>query len=372
MMAARLSECEELLQEFTGRLGEADQLLIRRTLEKVGYLVLVFRLSLILESKQDMTPGLEESLSPHSFRRRRTSDEDTQGFDTEYQATGRVGSTESLDCITEDFNRSDASRSTGYMGKNSEIAWMGKLRQQTDAGLDEADGDSLKMNFGSGLDELYNTTPKDVHRQLPLNESTYHCDDIPLSAEENVQAYQLPPRATADVLLACYLECVHPAFPILGKTTFTKQYQAFYDNPNLKTGPKWLAVLNLIFAIGARYSCLARADSRGLLDDHQTYFSRARVLGMDAGTVWVHAELQRIQITGLASFYLMATHQINRYRAAMFQFRAVLTWKQSFCHEWDHDPTGCDAGSSLAERRPEAGELLQRDPVSTLVGNRFD
>ncbi|KAL8976750.1 MAG: hypothetical protein Q9177_006780, partial [Variospora cf. flavescens] len=146
----------------------------------------------------------------------------------------------------------------------------------------------------------------------PLSDANYNCDDIPLSIHENVQAYQVPPRATADFLLACYLETVHPAFPILGKTTFVKQYCAFYDNPNLKTGPRWLAVLNLLFAISARYGRLVGADWSQYSDDHAVYFSRARLLGLDSGSIWIPAELQRIQVHGLASFYLMATNQVNR------------------------------------------------------------
>lgn len=190
---------------------------------------------------------------------------------------------------------------------------MEKLRRQTDGEVDnEFEVDGLQMNFASELDQWQNDEAKEAKGAHLLSESTYHCDDVPFLAHDDVQPYQLPPRATADSLLACYLECVHPAFPILGKTTFLKQYQAFYDNTNLNPGPRWLAILNLIFALGSRYSSLVQADWGGLADEHGVYFSRAWFLGLDANIMWAHAELQRIQITGLASFYLMATHQINR------------------------------------------------------------
>lgn len=311
-MAARVLECEELLQDLSGRLGEADQFLIRRTLEQV-------RCGSLLQTianpsrNQEQTSGREDSSTPGSFRRSRTSGEpEPQSFHTEHQATGCAGSTESLDRIDEDFNRSDVSRRTGFMGKNSEVAWMEKLRRHTDVRLDKGEENDPRTDFGTGLDESREDSGRKVQRNQPLSESNYHCDDIPLSTHENVLPYHVPPRATADLLLTCYLDCVHPALPILGKTTFLRQYNAFYDSPNLKTGPQWLAILNLVFAIGARYSRLVRAEWRTITDDHETYFSRARLLGLDASVIWAPAELQRIQSHGLTSFYLMATHQINR------------------------------------------------------------
>lgn len=232
---------------------------------------------------------------------------------TERQAPGRKGSTESLDCVDEDLNRTAASRATGYMGKISEVNWLGQVRKRTDTSDDNQDesGDS-KMDFSSGLSGLPPSAIKRPEGSHLVSESTYHCDDIALDVQDDVVTYQLPPKEVADLLLSCYLECVHPAFPILGKITFVKQYQAFYNNPMLQTGPLWLAILNLLFAIAARYGRLAQATWVVRADDENTYFSRARLLGLGIDALWVHGELQRIQVAGLASFYLMATNQINR------------------------------------------------------------
>ncbi|KAI4187155.1 MAG: hypothetical protein LQ346_005548 [Caloplaca aetnensis] len=268
------------------------------------------RLTADTQRKQDHSQTTEDTSTPGSLPR--MDDSDSQSFYTEHHATGRAGSTGSLDCIEEDFNRSDASRTTGFMGKNSEVSWLGKLRGDTDSGPEDEDQDNSSIGFGSGLDESRDQPAKEPKKYLPLAESNYHCDDLPLPIDDSLQPYQLPASATADLLLACYLESVHPAFPILGKTTFVKQYKAFYANPNLKTGPRWLAVLNLVFAIGARYGHLIRAEWRELAEDHEVYFARARLLGLDAGGIWLPAELQRIQVHALASFYLVATHQINR------------------------------------------------------------
>jgi hypothetical protein len=77
-------------------------------------------------------------------------------------------------------------------------------------------------------------------------------------------------------------------------------------------GRKWLAIVNLIFAISARYSHVVRAEWRGDDRDHLIYFSRARLLSLDGETLFQHADLQQIQVTALMALYLLCTNQINR------------------------------------------------------------
>ncbi|KAL8872286.1 MAG: hypothetical protein Q9174_002058 [Haloplaca sp. 1 TL-2023] len=295
-MSAQVAEYEELLQSLNGRVGQEDYLLIQATLDKYAN-----------------TGRDDHSASASSRKRSASTDPEKQESITEDQATGRVGSTESLDLLTEDLNRSSASRASGFLGKNSEITWMEQLRRQTDDfkgdGTDEDDSRSIQDSDTAGLP---NESGEGSISVPPLTESTYHCDSIPLEIPDHVQAYQLPSRNTADSLLSCYLECVHPAFPILGKTTFIKQYQAFYENPNSKPRSCWSAILNLIFAIAARYRRLAHLELDGHVDDDHTYFCRARLLGVESAAVWDHAEMQRIQVTGLTCFYLMATNHISR------------------------------------------------------------
>jgi Fungal specific transcription factor domain. len=122
----------------------------------------------------------------------------------------------------------------------------------------------------------------------------------------------MPSREVAARLFNAYLASVHPSFPIIGISTFISQYQLFFNQPSVKPGNKWLAILNLIFAIAAKYSHISRADWRDNEDDHLLYFARARMLSMN-DQLFDHPDLQQIQVEGLASFYLLATDQINRY-----------------------------------------------------------
>lgn len=121
----------------------------------------------------------------------------------------------------------------------------------------------------------------------------------------------MPRQKVAELLLRAYFKSAHPSFPIIGMSTFISQYQLFFSQPTVKPGNKWLAILNLIFAIATVYAHLISADWKSDLEDHSVYFSRARALSLH-DTLLDHPDLQQLQIEGLTSFYLLSTGQINR------------------------------------------------------------
>ena len=224
----------------------------------------------------------------------------------EIHASARAGSTGSMDAIGEDFNKNPAARATGFMGKNSELVWIQRLSQQAELTSGSDSSSSISGRARSTQEERETLTTR-------ISDVTYHSDNLPIMVSEQVDAYELPPRHIADILFQAYLDTVHPAFPILGKETFVNQYNTFSGSQGVKPGDNWRAVLNLIFAIAARYAHLIQADWRGDERDHLIYFTRARMLGFNGDSILDHPELQQIQISGLMAFYLASTDQINRY-----------------------------------------------------------
>ena len=195
------------------------------------------------------------------------------------------------------------------------MTWIQELKRpiaddsEEDEDSDGEHEDSLPT--GQTLPDHHNSDPDPGF--TPINQASYHCDDLTLTPPDHVDPFEVPPQTTADMLFQGYLETVHPAFPIIGKKTFMSQYQAYHLSPDpSKINPNWLAILNLIFAIGARYSQLIQAEWYGDKIDHLVYFTRARILGFNSDAILGHAELQKVQIAGLMSFYLLAMHQINR------------------------------------------------------------
>lgn len=246
--------------------------------------------------------------------------------DGETQVSAGVGSTGSLDRIDEDFNRNATTRATGFIGKNSEIAWLRSLKKQTDDVPSGCDGDNghgqhNAVNRSSPLPPGESQTPWTASTSAPANSkgdggalsgSTYHCDDLTVFMHDQVDPLELPPKHIAEALFRNYLDTVHTAFPIICKVNFSAQFRIFFER-DTNPGAKWRAILNLILAIGAKYSHLVQAEWRGDERDHLLYFTRARLLAMNSDTIFEHPDLQQIQVAGLMAFYFLATNQINRY-----------------------------------------------------------
>ena len=127
---------------------------------------------------------------------------------------------------------------------------------------------------------------------------------------------EIPPKAVADLLVNDYFRTVHCAFPILSKPIFMSQYEHLYRYQGMKTshagGNKWLAMFNLVLAIG-RSHCNLTGETGAGYDYHADYFMRARMLAaLDGGTLLQIPDLQQVQMLGLVAKYLLANHRINR------------------------------------------------------------
>ncbi|KAL2854372.1 fungal-specific transcription factor domain-containing protein [Aspergillus pseudoustus] len=220
-----------------------------------------------------------------------------------------IGSLDAIDRVDEDLNRSPNSRATGYMGKNSEVTWLQRLRR-------EAEHRARKL---SGASE---------HRpdhEFSIHSVNYHLDDVDISPPGPVHLYWMPPRNVSDKLFEDYLETIHPVFPILGQTLFSAQYKNFFDN-SARPGDKWLAILNLIFAIASYHAHLMQAPWRGDERDHLVYLARARALSMNSDALFTHPDLQQVQVEALMAFYLLSTDQINRsWRIASLALRSGIS-----------------------------------------------
>ncbi|KAF9889127.1 hypothetical protein FE257_007616 [Aspergillus nanangensis] len=210
-------------------------------------------------------------------------------------APSSIGSLDAIDRVDEDVNRNASSRATGYMGKNSEVTWLQRLRK-------EAEQRSRK------LPGTYEAAPEG---EFALHSMNYHLDDMDISVPGPVHALQMPPRQVADKLFENYLESIHPCFPIISRTLFSAQYKTFFDSA-ARPGYKWLAILNVIFAIAAKHAHLMQAPWRGDDNDHLVYLTRARILSMNGDILFSHPDLQQVQVEGLIAFYLLSSDQINR------------------------------------------------------------
>lgn len=145
-----------------------------------------------------------------------------------------------------------------------------------------------------------------------ISSVSYYLDNLSLAGSGIEHAFLLPSRELADRLLNAYLESVDTSFPIIRRRLFIGQYRSFFSGAPEKSGKKWQAILNLIFAIGARFCRLSQPGFPGDIN-HEIFFSRARVLSSGVSILFEHPDLQQVQIAALTSFYFLGSSQINRY-----------------------------------------------------------
>ncbi|KKZ61555.1 hypothetical protein EMCG_03874 [[Emmonsia] crescens] len=285
-LSNKIQDYEGLLRDLSLRANDRDTQLIRNILEK--------------HSEREETL---ESLETSSLTEADLIEDSPPPFLVE--SGGFMG-----DHAEEDFNRSERAQATGFMGQSSEISWMQRLQREAHHGSTIQYNDPV--NRSDGLRVVPESDISDTHKDTSTTSASYHLDHLGVSVSETVEPYAIPPRETANKLFNAYLVSVHPSFPIIGKAVFTSQYNLFYDRPSAKPGHKWLAILNMIFAIAAKYSLLIQAGEGVDDKDHLIYFTRAKALSMNGDAFFSHPDLQRVQVEGLVAFYFLATGQINR------------------------------------------------------------
>ncbi|KAE8375444.1 fungal-specific transcription factor domain-containing protein [Aspergillus bertholletiae] len=237
----------------------------------------------VLRADSDQALGRKASISPSTLRGTGTpTDPDPDP----------ISSLVALDYVNEDFNRDEKIQAMGFVGEHSEITWLYRLRRM--------------------LERSVTPSPKESCDRQSVASVSYFLDDSDIPVIYNVDPMQRPSQMLADRLVDNYFSIIHPFFPIIGKAIFLRQYKSFYSAPCVRPGKRWLAILNLIFGIAARYCHQMESGAQDTPDDGPVYFSRAWKLSMSDVALLDHPNLQQVQVEGLTSFYLLSVGQVNR------------------------------------------------------------
>lgn len=172
----------------------------------------------------------------------------------------------------------------------------------------------------SWINELYQVLEKDApfldteapNKAQPLTSVCYFLDDEELVLDASVGLHCRPPRHIADKMLDCYFFTVHPSFPIIAKIPFIQQYDMYYKRCDLRPTKRWLAVLNLVFALATKFAQLVSKSWASEADSPLAFFTRARKLSFTESQLLEHPDLQQVQIEGLMAFFLMGMGHVNR------------------------------------------------------------
>jgi hypothetical protein len=126
-----------------------------------------------------------------------------------------------------------------------------------------------------------------------ITDATFYLDSDDIQIDIAVDPYELPEWDVAEKLFDCYLNTVHSTFPLM-PTNFEDQFRRYIRTLSLGrpyfVPDKWRAIMNLLFAIGAKYSHLIAAEWRGDERDHLIYMTRAvHLLGLKDTVMFISA-----------------------------------------------------------------------------------
>ncbi|OQE23717.1 hypothetical protein PENSTE_c008G01500 [Penicillium steckii] len=286
-LSAKVQAYEDVISKLSNRFGVSDEQLVNIALTADS------ASELVLDGGTDTTG------------KRKFTSEPPPSHPSSDAPPGLVDHTE------EDFNRDETARSTGFMGKSSEINWLQKLSKEVNSDGKEWSSSSSNADEENALPSPTLTPRPEKTSDSLMASLNYYLDDLEIPNISQVDANAVPTKEIATKLLNSYLTSVHPSFPIIGISTFVSQFQVYFSQPSLKPGNKWLAILNLIFAIAAKYEELTDRDGTEEEDPHQVYFSRARILSLEDQLLH-HPDLQQLQVEGLTCFYMISSGHINR------------------------------------------------------------
>jgi hypothetical protein len=197
--------------------------------------------------------------------------------------------------LTQAPKRNEERWATGYIGKEFDIAWMQKL---------EVEASKVDMGkcqeAGSPLVEE------------PIVSMSYHLDNQQIVDSLPVNPRLLPPKAWAARLMNIFFNSADHFFPLINRALFHSQFDRAFSQSDAEPTRKWLAVLNLALAIGAKYHHFAEPDAGKDAND-RIFISRAISLNETHMMAIEHLDLHQVQIDLLLAIYYLASGQVNRY-----------------------------------------------------------
>ncbi|KAJ5707918.1 hypothetical protein N7488_007719 [Penicillium malachiteum] len=297
-LASDVNRYEKLLRSIEGELDPPTSRKIRRALKSLMY-------TLGSIHPKIYYPHINSKLGFNTMSftiQFKDGDPSEQAEGDQSDSSASVGSLEAVDVVAEDLNRNENTRASGFFGKNSEVSWIQRLENTTQRPIND-------VMTGSGMNSVQRN---DATNDTPLATMNYHLDDLDISPVDILSdPTVVPVRELADEYFNAYMALVNPFFPAIRKSNFAAQYIEFFDRraiPSLK----WLAILNMIFAIGCRHCRLMNHEKSEIYDNQVTFLTRARQLSLNGNTLFEHTTLQQIQLEFLISLYLLCEGQLNR------------------------------------------------------------
>ncbi|KAF1974335.1 hypothetical protein BU23DRAFT_115199 [Bimuria novae-zelandiae CBS 107.79] len=182
--------------------------------------------NIVASTQEDVAEAASSLQRSPDKGRDEDEDEDEGGAEGEGEGEGEanvsaeVGSNEDLDNMNEDLMRTEQSRATGYMGKNTETQWLRRVHREADSagppsqGPYGPPGDSSQAH-DKRVEAMHQRHDKTPILSMDTSSCSFYLDEDPLNIDFLVDAYELPPFPIAENLFKCYMSTVQNSFPFL-------------------------------------------------------------------------------------------------------------------------------------------------------------
>jgi hypothetical protein len=238
----------------------------------------------VLQQFEDDTPPTTPSLpTRYTDKQWRSSSADVYGDGQAPEEAYPEDTNEDPDYFDEDLLQDEGPSETGYLGRNSQFRWIRTLQRK----LEQAEGSSSHLPHASSVDGEEAITMRAAALRHPSQQSSssrplkdyyFYLDKDHIDNGKSVHPDVVPSAETAQQLFELYRDAVETPFRILDDQ-FGNQLRTYYQlvrsggTPNVC--PKWKAIMNLVFAIGARFSQLVNTGWQADDRNHLVYMSRA-------------------------------------------------------------------------------------------------
>jgi hypothetical protein len=134
-----------------------------------------------------------------------------------------------------------------------------------------------------------------------LGDASYYLDNLGVRFLCQENPFHLPNERQATVLFQCYFRTVHTTFPFVPpevEDQLQLYYRSIRDGQSVAFPQRWYAIVNLILAIGTRFSRLINAGWSTDALEETTYISRAyQLLGLsDTALMLENPDVSLVQV----------------------------------------------------------------------------
>jgi hypothetical protein len=191
-----------------------------------------------------------------------------------------------------DLCRADGSPS--FIGKMSEVSWIARAHSYLVSSVSQE-----KLNLPHATRFSY-----------------YMDEENILSVDEDyVEACHWPGDEIAQILSEAYFHALQGIFNWIDREKFLLELSEYRNNKGPMTwdSRRWLALANLVWAIGSKWLSQAKLNDDAGFENHLVYYARARALGLDHRVMLDHPGMQGVRALGMLSFYLFTNGSVTRY-----------------------------------------------------------